>query len=361
MPKRHFLMLAHTYKPTKHDIGGWYASEKLDGMRCFWDGGVSRGKPKREVPWANNDKDDRYVDEQIATGLWSRYGNVIHAPDKWLDHLPKMPLDGELYIPRYRQELMKIVKKLDPDASDWDEVKFHCFDIPVITDGGINLTNFATTIRGTKDFIRDYRYDYYPGQERVQLITNIKLLNRYLKGNEVAVAHEQYRLPFRRREAIEKMEQLLGDIVDTGGEGLIVRRPGSIWVPWRTHDCLKIKPLNDDEGIVTGYTTGRKTDKGSKLLGMMGALILDYNGQRLELSGFTDAERELGLDPFQRDYYPSEAHASEWAAKHPGEECPDWITNPSFPRGTKVTFKFRGKTKDGIPQEARYWRIQPGQ
>ena len=32
------VMLAHNYDPDKHNPTGWLMSEKLDGVRCFWDG-----------------------------------------------------------------------------------------------------------------------------------------------------------------------------------------------------------------------------------------------------------------------------------------------------------------------------------
>ena len=41
---------------------------------------------------------------------------------------------------------------------------------------------------------------------------------------------------------------------------------------------------------MTGFTSGRETNKGSRLLGKIGALITDFNGKRLELSGLTDTE-----------------------------------------------------------------------
>lgn len=56
MAKRNFLMLAHTFKPGKHFPGGMFLSEKLDGIRCYWDGGISRGIPKANVPYANHDR-----------------------------------------------------------------------------------------------------------------------------------------------------------------------------------------------------------------------------------------------------------------------------------------------------------------
>ena len=32
------VMLAHNYDPEKHDVTGWLMSEKLDGVRCYWNG-----------------------------------------------------------------------------------------------------------------------------------------------------------------------------------------------------------------------------------------------------------------------------------------------------------------------------------
>ena len=53
MSKREFLQLADHYDPAKHNVAGWFISEKLDGTRCFWDGGLSRGLPTDSIPWAS--------------------------------------------------------------------------------------------------------------------------------------------------------------------------------------------------------------------------------------------------------------------------------------------------------------------
>ena len=98
MARREFLQLAHTYDPVKHQVGGWYLSEKFNGMRAYWDGGYTRGKLTSQVPFANTTKDYRRVHSPHATGLWTRYGKAIFAPKWWLDSLPQgNALDGELY------------------------------------------------------------------------------------------------------------------------------------------------------------------------------------------------------------------------------------------------------------------------
>lgn len=359
MPKREFLMLAHTFKPKKYGIGGWYMSEKLDGMRCFWDGGLTRGMYKSDVPWANCEKDERYVTPPIATGLWSRYGNVIHAPNSYLDYLPRVPLDGELYIPDYRQELMSTVKALEPDPTAWEKVRYFAFDIPsfdrIFMDGLINVTNFKKRFVGIRKWIYEdtdiSSLEYIPKMDTI-FQSSYFLLQKYCTG-DLAVAHHQLRLPFDTNKAIDLVSQTCDEISERGGEGLILRKAESLWLPQRSHDLLKVKKTEDAEGTVVGYITGRKTDKGSKLLGKMGALILVLDGgERLELSGFTDEERELWT--IDKPTYDNTGEA--WARANPECEVPDYIEAKHFPRGCRVTFKYRGKTRDGIPQEARYWR-----
>jgi DNA ligase-1 len=356
-------MLAHKYRPEKHRIGGWYVSEKLDGNRAFWDGGVTRGMWKDGVPWANTEKDDRYVSRQKSTGLWSRLGNVIHAPDWWLDELPRILLDGELWIGRgipNRQLLSSTIKKLKPDDEAWGHVRYWVFDSPppanIFKPGIIDLTHFKTEldISLVRWFLRAAEKSqlFIPASSHsfANVYTN---LPEQLDRSASASLLTQISLPRDNEEAHERVIEILDKVTDQGAEGVVLRQPNSWWTPERSHSLLKIKKLHDAEGIVKGYTTGRKTDLGSKLLGLMGALVLDFRGQRLELSGFTDDERALCELEGKRVKLRA---ACRWACDHPGEEAPDWITNQNFPRGSVVTFRYRELSRDGIPQEARYWR-----
>ena len=357
MAKNTFMMLAQKYKPTKHAVGGWYMSEKLDGQRAYWDGGISRGVVKSLVPWANCEKDARYQVQPIATGLWSRYGNVIHCPDTFLDQLPPYPLDGELYVTQDRQRLRSIIAKLEPCAISWQAVRYMVFDKPMLPcDGIVKLTNFKKDIVGCDAFIAER------GGERGRKMSfeaTYKWLGERLPTDGIISLLEQVPLPLRDFTPI--IDAALNEITSSGGEGLILRDPYSFWKAERVHELLKVKKLDDMEGTVIGYTTGRKTALGSKLLGMMGALILDIGGKRLELSGFTEAEWLLGYtdDHCHGAYGESVARgpaASEWATEHPEAECPTHIEAMAFPRGMKVTFRYRGLSNDGIPNEARYWR-----
>jgi len=325
-------MLAH--KLESQSIGGWYMSEKLDGQRAYWDGGITRGMPKPEVPWANTAKDGRLLAPQIATGLWSRYGNVIHASTEFLDRLPNFPLDGELYTGN-RQQLRSIISKLVP-GPEWKNVEYVVFDSPTLPeDGSISCTNFKKVIRGCSPFYQLHNVVVLP-------LRSFQSTYNWLQDQTGFTLHPQERLSMNTDDAENRLASYLDEVVRRGGEGVMLRHPGSYWMPERTHNLLKVKKLDDMEGTVVGYTSGRLTTLGSKLLGKMGALILDIGGKRLELSGFTDSERELT--------------DSTWAAAYPGCVLPDDVSAKHFPRGSKVTFKYRGLSNAGIPTEARYWR-----
>src|SRR5207247_1430517 len=149
-----FLQLADTYAPTKHKVGGFYISEKLDGTRCFWDGGITRGLRTEDVPWAslthpkNGGRKDKI--KPFSTGLWSRYGNPIIAPDWFLNQLPCCPLDGELWAGRGNfQECRSICAGDEPDER-FKQISYAVYSSPsfgaALGDGLIKNTNMHVEI-----------------------------------------------------------------------------------------------------------------------------------------------------------------------------------------------------------------------
>lgn len=343
--KAEFLQLAFKYNAARDCIAGWFYSEKLDGMRVLWDGGVSRGLLKTDIPWANVTKDGRYKSPVFCSGLWTRYGNVIHAPDWWLDNLPKnMMLDGELYISRgTRQQLLAIVKDIIPDEVSWQLVKYHVFDMPsyktIFKTRHIKNPNFNILIREShcNAFIPEDFVD-----QEIRFETLYHRMKRLFNTNEVIRVVDQHVLPSTTQAAESLLELELANIINEKGEGLIVRNPSSYYVTERSKNILKIKPFEDDEAIIVGYISGKETDLGSKLLGKIGALVVCWKDKIFELSGLTDEERLL-TNP-------------QWALENPGKLVPSNINGVNLPRNTQITFRYRGLTNDGIPQEARFLR-----
>jgi DNA ligase-1 len=361
MARREFLMLAQLYNADKHKISGYYASEKLDGVRCFWDGGVSRGKPITEVPWAGviNPKTGQMKTNlnKVATGLWSRYGNPIYAPEWFLNNLPSCPLDGELYAGRKKfQETCSIIKKIKPDDQQWKKIQFAVFSSPAIPaifqDGQIKNPNQITDINKQKilkwfadqDTIADWVHLTAIGG--VPFSAELANLSEWIDTtSDVIFMVLQTKLPADEAEAKAAVTLMLRDIICSGGEGLILRDPSSVWTPKRMPTLLKVKTSLDAEAIIVGFTSGRKTDKGSKLIGRIGAMIVDFNGKRLELAGLTDEERVF-----------SNMQETEFAMNNPGIDMPKNFQGKHFKPGDKITFLYRELTNDGIPKEARYLR-----
>jgi DNA ligase 1 len=367
MAKREFLQLADHYDPAKHSVAGWFISEKLDGTRCFWDGGLSRGLPTDSIPWASvldpKTGEKKSKIKAIATGLWSRYGNPIIAPDWFLNQLPCCPLDGELWAGRGNFQLCRSICGGDTPDPRFDKIVYAVYSSPplasVFATGEITNVNMqcAVDFLAIEHWIRarlevfgrgsrrqgDFRY-LPPG---APFADELRFLASNLENTELSVCylHQQTKLIDIPEEAAGQIETFLQRVLDKGGEGVVVRNPQATWTPRRHRDILKYKPFQDAEARIVGFTSGRETAKGSRLLGKIGALIVDYGGKRLELSGMTDAEREF-----------ADELARQWAVNNPGADSPYWVNGKHFRLGETVTFKYRELTDDGVPKEARYWR-----
>lgn len=83
------------------DPAGWWASEKFDGVRAWWDG----------------------------KELVSRRGNVYAAPSWFKARLPRTKLDGELWMGRGRFAEVSGVSR-GGDDPEWRHVRFMAFDVP---------------------------------------------------------------------------------------------------------------------------------------------------------------------------------------------------------------------------------------
>lgn len=359
MARRELLMLAKVFDPEKHDVGGYYMSEKLDGCRCFWDGGISRGHKTCTVPWAGilNPKTGQPKGKvkEFSTGLWSRYGNPIVAPDWFLNTLPCCPMDGELWAGRGKyQRCRSIIGKHKPVDEEWKEIQYAVFGAPDFEifsqDGEIKNSNQITDIRNVKDWVRsiipsfDGDWVYLSG--RPAFSAELANLNEWVDNfADTTFLISQSKLPQSNEEALKIVQKKKEEVILNGGEGLMLRDPYSVWVPKKVPTGLKVKGSLDDEGTLVGFVSGRKTNKGSKLLGLIGALVLDYKGKRLELSGLTDLEREFNEDG-----------DTAYATDYPGEPMPQGTQGRMFKVGDKVTFTYRELTDGGLPKEARYLR-----
>ncbi|OAI47765.1 ATP-dependent DNA ligase [Planctomycetaceae bacterium SCGC AG-212-F19] len=218
------LLLAESWDCAS-DPAGWWLSEKLDGVRAFWDG------------------------KQFL----SRQGNLFHAPDWFVAGLPDTPLDGELWLGRKKfQRAVSIVRRQDR-SDHWKEISFVVFDAPKL----------EKPFEKRLDFIQE-------------CFEGGKLL--YARPHEHQVC-----------QGVDHLRAELLRVEKLGGEGLMMRRPGSRYEIGRSTTLLKVKTFHDAEAKVLKHEAGAGRHKGR-----MGALLVELaDGTRFSVgTGFSDAERD---------------------------------------------------------------------
>jgi DNA ligase-1 len=85
-----------------------------------------------------------------------------------------------------------------------------------------------------------------------------------------------------------ELESYVDRIVALGGEGAMVRQPGSRYVGSRSNTLFKVKRFSDEEVTVIGHEPGK-----GKYVGMLGAIKIQLkSGLTCSVgSGFTDDDR----------------------------------------------------------------------
>jgi DNA ligase-1 len=251
-------LLAHSWDG-ETDVSGWLSSFKLDGVRAWWDG-------------------ERF---------WSRLGNEYHAPQWFKDLMPKgVVLDGELFAGNGKfQETVSIVRKLNAVDSEWKNIKYMVFDMP--KHGGV----FEERRKAMNELLG--------GQDTVESALEV-------------VYHRPVLADFRGMSMKEQVQFLLKWAESEGYEGIMLRKPGSLYEEGRSHTLLKVKSFKDCEVTVTGYEKGKGKHKGRT-----GALVCKMdNGTVVSVgTGLTDKERE---------------------------------NPPSI--GSKITVRYQELTNDGVPR-----------
>lgn len=248
------LLLAEVC-PDTVDPADYWISEKLDGVRAYWDG----------------------------QALFFRSGRRIATPDWFIASLPKAPLDGELWMGRGTFErLSAAVRRTIPVDEEWRAVRYMLFELPA---GEGDFTARSAAMR---------RLVVHINRRWVQTVEQFRVANR--------------------AELLQRLEAVVAE----GGEGLMLHRADAAYVTGRSEVLLKLKPWNDAEAVVIAHQPGQ-----GKYAGRMGALrVRTPEGLEFDLgTGFSDAVRQ---DP--------------------------------PPVGSTVSYRYTGRTADGIPRFARYWR-----
>ncbi len=218
------ILLAHPWTPDIDPTGYWM-SEKLDGVRAYWTG----------------------------SQFLSRQGNVYHVPEWFKEGLPKDRIvDGELWMGRQQfQKTLSVVRSFD-SGDAWKQIKYRVFDMPNVQapfeDRNLEIASMISVLQPA--------YAEQVEQERCASVLDLR--------------------------------NTLDHYVDQGAEGLMLRKPCSLYEVGRSWTCLKVKNFFDKEAVVVGHTPGKGRHKGR-----CGALVVQMpDGKQFSLgTGLSDSER----------------------------------------------------------------------
>lgn len=86
----------------------------------------------------------------------------------------------------------------------------------------------------------------------------------------------------------EDLDAYYEDVLEDGYEGLLLKNPLSAYFSARPLDWLKMKPVDDGEGTIIGFSPGKNRHEGR-----LGAFWLDFEGQKVKCGGgLRDKERD---------------------------------------------------------------------
>ncbi len=219
------ILLAHPFDDFEDlDPTGWWMSEKLDGVRGYWNG-------------------SEFV---------SRQGNIYQAPAWFKAGLPNHPLDGELWMGRKLfQKTISIVKRFDA-GDQWKQIKYRVYDAPHLK---------------------------LPFEQRMEFLAGL-----LAPGQHPYAEHHPHTQVLSRAHLLHELKKQ----VKAGAEGLMIRKPGSLYEARRSATLLKVKDFKDAEAVVIGHEPGKGRHKGR-----LGALRVRMpNGKEFAVgTGLSDDDR----------------------------------------------------------------------
>ncbi|WP_462106864.1 DNA ligase [Campylobacter concisus] len=210
------------------NVAGWLASEKLDGVRAYWDG----------------------------ENLLSRQGKKLNAPPSFTKNFPNFALDGELYANELKfEEIQATVMDKLPDEKAWSRLKFYVFDVPEASGG---------------------------------LLERLSELEKFILQNPQAGQNLKIIKQVKVKDNAE-FEAFAEAVIAKSGEGAVVREPNAAYERGRSQNVLKYKKFNDAECVVVAHKVGQ--GKFSGLLGSVVCENLSDKKRFKIGSGFSDKER----------------------------------------------------------------------
>lgn len=168
-------------------------SEKLDGVRAYWDG----------------------------KALYSRGGKRIEAPSFFTQGFPPFAIDGELWSKRGDFERIVSITRSKSKAQDWKELKLYVFEVP---------------------------------NQKGGLLARLKVLSDFLSSNPTPYITL---IPQHSFKNTQELHAKLSELTKLGAEGLVVRNKNTPYNTGRSKEAMKLKSYQDRECRIIEYLKGQ--------------------------------------------------------------------------------------------------------
>ncbi|MDF1688292.1 MAG: DNA ligase [Cycloclasticus sp.] len=174
-------------------VTGWVMSEKLDGVRGYWDG----------------------------EKLISRGGKVLNPPAWFTQGYPPFPIDGELWTTRADFENISSIANSQHAGERWKHITHQIFDVP---------------------------------NQAGNLHKRLRVLQNYLQNNPTPTIQIIKQTTVKNKK---QLQDFLRSITANQGEGVVVRDPNQPYQTGRLSSALKLKQHSDTECTVIKILPGK--------------------------------------------------------------------------------------------------------
>lgn len=237
-------------KKVDFDSGEWWASRKLDGVRCI-----------------------TIIDEFGEPKFYSRAGNEFLTLSVLAEDIKKLGLkskvlDGEVCVMKEGglEDFQGIIKEIGKKDHTIKSLKYHVFDL-------LELSEFNNQ------------------SGEVSLSARLIILNAIFETIELDSAEP---LPQFQIKAKEEFEKIAADATEMGYEGIMIRKDVG-YEGKRSKNLLKVKKMHDAEYVVIDHEsdTNRVIDNGREIEEvMLKAVVVEHKGNRVRVgSGFNLEQR----------------------------------------------------------------------
>ena len=198
----------------------WYASRKIDGLRCLIYMGED-GKLHTASRGAMDYDASMYeiLSNQTLIGLFKENKGLI--------------MDGEAYHHGLSLQQLNSIARTQKTATDYSILQFYWYDVVDVNSTFDERWAYMNDIKDAYNLSFDPEKIFKRDELRIQFVPQ-QLVSGY---DNMLKLHNQY--------------------VEEGWEGLVIRDPDVVYRPnGRTNDMIKIKVYKSEDFLVTGYELG---------------------------------------------------------------------------------------------------------